>query len=104
MSRRWLFLLLGLLRSWNCAYADRVDDYIRKEMNDHRIAGASVLVLQSNQPVKRAVYGLANVELSVAVTRKTVFEIGSITKQFTAAAILLLGQDGRLSVEEKISR
>ena len=73
-------------------------------MREHRIAGASLEVVQSNQVVKRAVYGLANVELSVPVKPDTVFEIGSLTKQFTAAGILLLAQEGRLSVEDKISR
>lgn len=84
--------------------ADRVDDLIKAEMATHRIPGLSLLLLQSNQPIKRACYGLANVELSVPVAPETVFEIGSITKQFTAACILLLAQDGRLSVEDPVSR
>lgn len=93
-----LFLLSWLVR------ADPVDDYLQSEMQGHRIAGASLLILQSNQVVKRAVYGLANVELGVPVKPDTVFEIGSLTKQFTAAGILLLAQDGRLSVDDKLSR
>jgi CubicO group peptidase (beta-lactamase class C family) len=53
---------------------------------------------------KTAAYGLANLELQVPVKPETVFEIGSVTKQFTAAGILLLAQDGKLSVEDKVSR
>jgi D-alanyl-D-alanine carboxypeptidase len=104
MLRSWFAVLVGALLWPNPAHADRVDDYIRAQMADHRIPGVSLLVIQSNQPVKRVAYGLANVELNVAATPDTVFEIGSVTKQFTAAAILLLAQDGRLSVEDKISR
>ncbi len=84
--------------------ADQVDDYIKLLMQEHRIPGASLEILQSNQVVKRAVYGLANLELQVPVKPETVFEIGSLSKQFTAACILLLAQDGRLSVDDKISR
>src|SRR5439155_13856036 len=53
---------------------------------------------------KSSAYGLANLELSVPATPETVFEIGSITKQFTAAGILLLAQEGKLSVEDNIRR
>jgi CubicO group peptidase (beta-lactamase class C family) len=104
MSRFWFALSVGLLAQLNLAFADRVDDYIQTQMADHRIPGLALLILQSNQPIKKAVYGLANVELKVPVTPETVFEIGSITKQFTAATILLLARDGRLSVEDKINR
>jgi len=53
--------------------------------------------------VKTACYGLANLELGVPVTTNSVFEIGSITKQFTAACVLLLQQQGKLSVEDRIA-
>jgi len=95
-----VFSLLALSR----AHADQIDDYIKLQMQEHRIPGVSLDVVQSNQVIKRAVYGLANVELSVPVRPETVFEIGSLTKQFTAACILLLAQDERLSVDDKISR
>jgi len=86
------------------AHSDRVDDYIRSEMDKRQIPGMALTVIQNGNSVKTAAYGFANLELKVPATRETVFEIGSLTKQFTAAGILLLQQDGRLSVEEKISR
>src|ERR1035438_10563665 len=61
------------------------------------------MIIQDGKTAKTAAYGLANLELNVPVKPETVFEIGSITKQFTAAAILLLAQDGKLSVNDKIS-
>jgi CubicO group peptidase (beta-lactamase class C family) len=84
--------------------ADQVDDYLKTQMQEHRIAGISLAVIQTNCAVKSAVYGLANVELNVPVRPETVFEIGSLTKQFSAACILLLAQEGRLSVDDNISR
>lgn len=104
MWRFWFPLLLGLLQPLARLQADQVDDYVNGEMTSHRIPGVSLLVIQTNQPVKRAAYGLANVELNVGVKPETVFEIGSITKQFTAAGILLLAQDGKLSIDDRISR
>jgi CubicO group peptidase (beta-lactamase class C family) len=66
--------------------------------------GAAVLVLRDGQPVLRKGYGMANLELGTPVTPENVFEIGSITKQFTAAAILLLQERGRLRVEDPITK
>jgi D-alanyl-D-alanine carboxypeptidase len=95
------FILIGLA---NIAHANQVDDYIKAQMQEHRIPGISLAIIQSNRTVKTAAYGFANVELNVPVSSETAFEIGSITKQFTAACVLLLVQEGRLSVEDKISR
>jgi CubicO group peptidase (beta-lactamase class C family) len=73
-------------------------------MGKHQIPGVALTVIQHGKAVKTAAYGLANLELQVPVKADTVFEIGSITKQFTAAGILLLQQDGKLSVNDKLSR
>ena len=85
------------------ARADRVDDYIKGEMDQHRIPGLALVIIQDGKAVKTAAYGLANLELNVPVKPETVFEIGSVTKQFTAAGILLLAQDGKLSVDDKLT-
>ena len=49
-------------------------------------------------------YGLANLELNVPITPKTVFDIGSVSKQFTAMSIVLLAQDGKLSLDDEIHK
>ena len=99
-----LNLGVSLLLYCASARADQVDDYLNAEMQSHRIPGAGLIVVQTNQTVKQSVYGIANLELNVPVAAETVFEIGSLTKQFTAACVLLLAQDGKLSVDDKISR
>jgi D-alanyl-D-alanine carboxypeptidase len=86
------------------AKADAVDDLIRTEMQRHPIPGLTLTVTKNGQAIKTAAYGMADLEARTPVTPDTVFEIGSITKQFTAAAILLLAQDGKLSVDDKIAR
>ena len=87
-----------------CLGADRVDDYVREQMKEHQIPGLALAIIRSGEPTRTGGYGLANLELNVPVRPETVFEIGSITKQFTAACILLLAQDGKLSIDDKISR
>lgn len=66
--------------------------------------GAAAIVVQDGKVVLRKGYGLANVELGVPVSPDMVFELGSITKQFTAAAILLLQERGQLMVEDDITK
>jgi len=85
------------------ARADRVDDYLKTEMDQHRIPGLALVIIQDGKAIRTAAYGLANLELNVPVKPETVFEIGSVTKQFTAAGILVLAQEGKLSVDDKLS-
>src|SRR5262245_45016070 len=74
--------------------ADEVDDLLRSELQKHRIPAISVAVARDGQLIKAAAYGLANLELEVPATPDTVFQIQSITKTFTSAAVLLLMEEG----------
>lgn len=104
MTRVSILYLIASLLFVSSTIADKVDDYIKVQMEQHRIPGIALRVIQDGQPTKTATYGLANLELNVPAKPETAFEIGSITKQFTAAGILLLAQDGKLSVDDLISR
>ena len=64
--------------------------------------GASLLVLRDGVPLVRRAYGLADVEHEVAATPATNYRLASVTKQFTAAAILLLVQDGRVGLDDHV--
>ncbi len=66
--------------------------------------GAAALVMKDGQVVLRKGYGMANLELGVPVSPDMVFEIGSITKQFTGAAVLLLQEQGKLRVEDDLTK
>lgn len=66
--------------------------------------GAAAIVKKDGRVVYRGARGLADVELSVPLSADHVFEIGSITKQFTAAAILLLEEEGKLAVSDPITK
>src|SRR5262249_60513429 len=64
--------------------------------------GASVLVIRDGRVVLRRSYGLADVEDHVSATPMTNYRLASMTKQFTAAAVLILAQDKRLSLDDPI--
>jgi len=104
MTQRSIPCLISSLLFTSGALADQVDDYLKTQMEQQRIPGIALKIIQNGKDRKTGTYGLANLELNVPVKAETVFEIGSITKQFTAAAILLLAQEGKLSVDDPISR
>lgn len=66
--------------------------------------GAAAIVVKDGKVVLRKGYGMANLELGVPMSPDMVFELGSVTKQFTAASILLLQERGQLRVEDEITR
>jgi CubicO group peptidase (beta-lactamase class C family) len=80
----------------------KIADYLDQE-GENGFSG-TVLVKIPGQPLFTASYGFSNQEKGIKNSAETVFDIGSLTKQFTAAAILKLEMDGKLSVHDKISR
>lgn len=82
----------------------QLDARIGSYLIAHNTPGALVAVFQRGEIVHLRSYGLANVELRVPVTDSTVFEIGSISKQFISAAVLLLVEEGKLGLEDPIQQ
>lgn len=66
--------------------------------------GAALLIIQDGKPVLRQGFGFADLEAGRKVTPTTSFRLASVSKQFTATAILLLAQDGTLSIDDPIRR
>lgn len=77
---------------------------VEEAMAREHIPGMAVAVLQGGRLVHARGHGLANVEHEVPVTARTVFQSGSAGKMFTAAAVLLLAEDGKLSLEDPLTR
>jgi D-alanyl-D-alanine carboxypeptidase len=96
-------LLLTLVFAFS-AKADEIDKFVRAMLQERQIPGAAVAVVKNGKLVKKQGYGVASVELNVPATGETVFEIGSVTKQMTGAAVLLLVEEGKLDPDEKISK
>src|SRR5215470_7164811 len=80
---------------------DALDNFIHSEMERQHIPGVSVLVARSGRITRAQGYGLSNVELQVPVKPETVFQSGSVGKQFTATAVMMLVEEGKLSLDDK---
>jgi CubicO group peptidase (beta-lactamase class C family) len=110
INARILFVLLaGLLLAGPVCSAQqnlerRIDRYIKGEMRRQKIPGISLAVLRRGKIAILRSYGLANVEHNIHVKPETVFQSGSIGKQFTAAGVMLLVQDGKLSLDDRITQ
>jgi len=85
------------------AKADKIDDYVSARMRQLHIPGLSLAVVRAGRVTKAQGYGIANLELSAHATRETVYEIGSNTKQFTAAAIMMLVEEGKIHLEDPVT-
>lgn len=81
-----------------------IDRFVRAELERQRIPGMSVAVLRGDSVLLTKGYGLANVERRVPATDSTLYNVGSLTKPFTAAGIVLLTQQRRLRLEDPITR
>lgn len=83
--------------------AQKVDTYLGTEYPSDG-PGVSFLIAKEGKIIYQKAFGMANLELNVPMTPENVFEIGSITKQFTAVAILMLEEKGELKVEDDITK
>lgn len=103
-NRSPFFALIILVIASAIAQADKVDDYVKAEMQRQHIPGSSIAVVKDGKIIKAEGYGLANVELNVPAKPETVYQIGSVSKQLISASILLLIQDGKLRLDDKLSQ
>ena len=83
---------------------DALDKQVQEFLATQNIPGGLVAVASKGRIIHIEPYGMANVELAVPVSEKTVFEIGSISKQFVAAAAMLLVEDGKLKLDDPIHK
>lgn len=84
--------------------AFRIDSAVRAAMEVRRIPGMQVAVIKYGLVIKKGNYGFANLEDRVPVTDSTMFSIASMSKAFTCAGILLLMEDGKLSLDDPIGK
>lgn len=99
--------IVAVIVAWcvaSVAAADPVDDHVRSRLAGTHVPGVSVAVVKDGRLVKAAGYGSASLELAAPASERTVYEIGSISKQFAADAILLLRDEGRLALDDPIAK
>lgn len=81
-----------------------IDSIARRVIEQHKAAGMAVAVMQDEELIFAADYGFANLEHRVPVTPDTVFRIASVTKQFTAAAVMLLVERQQIGLDDKLAK
>ena len=104
-----LLVVLPLVASWRNpprptrALASRIEEYMAARVKRDHFSG-SILVARDGKVLFSQGYGMANLEHDVPNTPQTKFRLGSITKQFTAMAIMILQERGKLDVHDKVKK
>src|SRR5262245_48928471 len=83
---------------------DELDSIIRSKVRELKVIGLSVGVMQDGKIVLARGYGVRSLEPRDSVTPQTMFAVGSVTKQFTCGAVLLLAQEKKLSLEDHVAK
>ena len=83
---------------------ERIDAFVRAEMERQRIPGVAIGIVRNGSTIRAQGYGYANVEHMVPAGPDTIFQSGSLGKQFTTAAVMLQVEDGKLSLSDDIAK
>jgi CubicO group peptidase (beta-lactamase class C family) len=105
--RLWTLLLtfaLAALTAPSLIAADAIDSYIAEEMSRRDIPGLALATVRNGKVEKMRGYGIADLENGTPVNADTIFEIGSITKQFTATLIMMLIEERKLRLDDRLPR
>ena len=96
--------IIFLLTASIGAQADGIDKLIKARMKERRIPGLSLAVIRNGKIIKAKGYGLANVELNVPATPETVYRLASTSKLFIATGIMILVEEGKVSLDDSVSK
>jgi len=103
-SRKFLNLFITVFFLSATAIADSVDKFVSETIREKKIPGLSIAVIRDGQVLRAKGYGFANLELQTPATKDTVYEIGSISKQFASEAVMLLVGEGKLKLDDSITK
>ena len=113
LTRSQMKFFYGVVLAWVAMWSvpftsaqapDAVDKFVRAEMEKQHIPGLALLVSRDGRPVRSQGYGMANVELQVPVKPETIFQSGSVGKQFTATAVIMLVEEGKIGLEDSLTK
>jgi CubicO group peptidase (beta-lactamase class C family) len=103
-KRHFLLPVAFILCAALAVRGEDIDDVIKEWMEKQHVPAVSIALIKDGSLIKAEAYGLADVEHRIPARPDTVFKIGSVSKQFIAAGIMLLVQDGRMAVGDKVNR
>ncbi|MGH9493472.1 MAG: serine hydrolase domain-containing protein [Candidatus Sulfotelmatobacter sp.] len=78
--------------------------YVKAEMQRQHIPGLSLLIVSKGKIVRAEGFGLANVELQVPAKAETIYQSGSVGKQFTATAVMMLVEEGKIALDDPLTK
>ncbi|HEY4492526.1 MAG TPA: serine hydrolase domain-containing protein [Acidobacteriota bacterium] len=102
-----IFLLSSLLILPSLLYGateQQIDQYVHAEMQARKIPGLSLAVLQNGKIILAKGYGFSNLEHNVQAKPETVYQSGSIDKQFAATAVMMLVEEGKIQLDDRINK
>jgi CubicO group peptidase (beta-lactamase class C family) len=107
-SKILIFLFFICVNPLNKVFAQKlnkqIDKVIQAVFKDNNGPGGVFMVAKSGKPIYQKSFGKANIELNTGLTNDFVFQIGSMTKQFTAISILMLEEQGKLNTNDTINK
>jgi CubicO group peptidase (beta-lactamase class C family) len=107
-TRKFVILALSVILAAplraTAAPADEVGEYVRAEMQRQQIPGLTLLVSRNGTPIRTEGYGLSNVELNVPAKPESIFQSGSVGKQFTATAVMMLVEAGKVALDDPLTK
>lgn len=99
-----VFLACFACVAQDSALTTSIAEYVKAEMERQHIPGLSLLVAKGGKVVLVEGFGLANVELQVPVKPETIFQSGSVGKQFTATAVMMLVEEGKVGLDDPLTK
>jgi len=103
LSASWPGCFLAAAEKTELPIQQRIDEFVRAEMVRQKVPGVAIAVVNKGEVIARG-YGSANLEQQAPVTDETIFQSGSLAKMFTATAVMLLVEDGKLSPSDPIMK
>ena len=100
----WFLFTCATLALAQSSLDSAVADYVKAEMERQHIPGLALLVTRDGKVVRSEGFGLANVELQVPVKPETIFQSGSVGKQFTATAVMMLVEAGKIGLNDPLTK
>ncbi|WP_188654869.1 serine hydrolase domain-containing protein [Yeosuana aromativorans] len=100
----FMIVILAMQATYSQSLETQIDSILTTVFKEADEPGAVFLVTKDGKPIYRKAFGQANIELDVEMKPENVFQIGSMTKQFTAIAIMMLQEQGKLNVNDAISK
>jgi len=93
---------VGLAHNFTKKHATLVNDFIKKQMAFFEIPGASLAIIKNGKAIYNQIYGVSNAQSGVPITKKTLFEAGSITKSVFAFVVMRLVERGMLNLDQPL--